>query len=68
MTADEVAVLKAERDRLGSYNSHLIADREILFAENTRLRAALEELLKHKDVLGVPASIRHIARRALGGK
>jgi hypothetical protein len=40
-----IGALKAERDRLGSYNSHLIADREILFAENIRLRAALEAVL-----------------------
>ena len=41
----EIAALKAERDQLGSYNSHLIADREMLFAENTKLRAALEDVL-----------------------
>jgi hypothetical protein len=40
----EIAALKAERDRLGSYNSHLIADREVLFAENTRLRAGLQHI------------------------
>ena len=41
----EIDALKAERDQLGSYNSHLIADREMLFAENARLRAALEAVL-----------------------
>ena len=47
--AEEIVALKAERDELNSYNSHLIADREMLFAENTKLRAALEEIAnRHK--------------------
>ena len=67
----EVAALKAERDRLGSYNSHLIADREILFAENTRLRAALEAVLPIAEAFRGRVDMEpklQIARRALEAK
>jgi len=64
--AEEIAALKAERDQLGSYNSHLIADREILLAENTKLRAALEEITHITYAENYEARV--IARRALEEK
>ena len=65
----QIGTLKAERDRLGSYNSHLIADREILFAENTRLRAALEQIRKAVLNDSRKSYIDDVARRAaLEGK
>jgi hypothetical protein len=60
--------LISERDELNSYNSHLIADREMLFAENTRLRAALEAIAYWGPVStdGKPVMpMQDIARRAL---
>jgi hypothetical protein len=62
--------LRAERDRLGSYNSHLIADREILFAENTKLRAALEAVLPIAEAFRGRVDMEpklQIARRAVEG-
>jgi len=64
--AEEIAALKAERDQLNSYNSHLIADREMLFAENTKLRAALEEITHITYAENYEARV--IARRALEEK
>jgi hypothetical protein len=68
---DEVAALKAERDQLGSYTSHLIADREMLFAENTKLRAALEAVLPIAEAFRGRVDMEpklQIARHALEGK